>query len=126
MTIIEAIDQIDELEPNMYKLGQKIGWLSRVDALITREILDKHEPDPDTELVPFEGYTEDTDQNTILIAPVPYDELYIYYLEMQINYNNKEYDKYNNSALMFQNAFDSFRNFWNRTHMPKTAHNKYY
>ena len=126
MTIIEAVNKVDNLVPNTFLLIDKINWLSQIDARITREILDTHIPYPCTELVPFHPYTEETPEDTELIAPVPYDELYLYFLQMQIDYYNGEYDKYNNSSQMFNNAYKEYRNFYNKTHIPKSARNRYF
>ena len=148
MTIIEAINKIDALVPNMYLLQEKLSWLSRVDSLLDKEVISTHEPNRHFHRLPgiivyrdepvpdpehghhrqerFHGYDENTPQDTVLIAPEPYDDLYIYFMQMQIDYFNGEYDKYNNSAQMFQSAYDAFKNYWNRTHTPKTARNNYY
>lgn len=43
MTIIEAIQKTDELKPNGYTQSQKIEWLSKLDGIIKRGIIDTHE-----------------------------------------------------------------------------------
>lgn len=43
MTIIEAINTIDALYPNTYPQEKKIEQLSKLDGVIKREIIDKHE-----------------------------------------------------------------------------------
>ena len=43
MTIIEAINRIDELKPNNYTYLEKIGWLSKLDGAIKKNIIDTHE-----------------------------------------------------------------------------------
>lgn len=116
MTIIEAINQIDALKANTYSQADKIEWLSRVDGMIKRIIVDTHEDGEDIE---FDGYNEDTALETELIAPHPYDELYIRWLEAQIDYTNAEYGKYNNSITTFNAAFTNYQNYYNRQHMPK-------
>lgn len=126
MTIIEAISTVDNLVPNTYMLTDKIRWLSQLDAQITAEILDTHEPDPDTEVVPFVPYNENTDQDTVLVVPFPYDDIYVYFLEMQIGLFNRESEEYNKALALYNSAYTSFRNYWNKYHMPKTAHNRYF
>ena len=61
MTIIEAINRIDELKPNGYQQTDKVEWLSVLDGIIKRQIIDTHE---DGDLVPFEGYNDDTPLDT--------------------------------------------------------------
>ncbi len=122
MTINEAITQIDSLKVNTYIPADKIGWLSRVDTMIKKNIIDTHEG---SESVLFAGYTEGTDLETVLLVPAPYDELYIRYLEAQIDYTNGEYAKYNNSILMFNAAYQAYANYYNRNNMPKSGGNRF-
>ena len=102
MTILEAISRVDSVKPNSYSQTEKIAWLSRIDATIKNEIIDTHEG---AENITFNGYDNDTDTNTELLVPAPYDEVYIRYLEMQIDYANNEYGKYNNSMVMYNAAY---------------------
>lgn len=118
MTINEAITQIDSLKVNTYTPADKIGWLSRADNMIKKNIIDTHEGG---EAVQFTGYTEETDPETVLLVPEPYDELYIRYLEAQIDYTNGEYAKYNNSILMFNAAYEAYASYYNRNNMPKSS-----
>jgi hypothetical protein len=123
MTIIEAINQIDALKPNTYSQEDKIKWLSTLDGIVKREIIDTHEG---AENVVFEGYTEETPLDTVLLVPAPYDDIYIKWLEVQIDYANKEYGKYANSMIMYNNAYGEFANYYNRNHMPKGKQFKYF
>ena len=91
MTIIEAITHVDTVKPNSYGQTEKIKWLSDIDGMIKAEVIDTHEGGED---ISFSGYTDETDLNTKLLAPAPYDKLYTHYLEMQIDYANNEYGKY--------------------------------
>ena len=116
MTIIEAINGVDAVKPNTYDQTQKIRWLSELDGIVKKEIIDTHEGGED---ISFNGYKEDTLLSTTLLIPAPYDEVYIRYLEMKIDYSNGEYGKYNNSKTMYNTAFFAFKNYYNRTHMPK-------
>lgn len=116
MTVKEAIALVDRLKPNRFSEEDKIKWLSEIDGLIVRELVETHENSP-LEGV-FEGYNK-SDKSTDLIAPYPYDTLYRWYLESQIDLGNMEIDKYNNSKTMFNNAYLTYTDYYNRTHMPK-------
>ena len=118
MTINEAITKIDNLKSNTYTPTDKIGWLSRVDAMVKRNIIDTHEGGDG---ITFNGYTDNTDPGTMLFVPEPYDELYLRYLEAQIDYANGEYAKYNNSILMFNTAYEAYADHYNRNKMSKGA-----
>ena len=116
MTIIEAISQIDDRKHNTYSQADKIGWLSKMDSMVKRLVIDTHEGSED---LYFGGYDEDTDLETLLLIPEPYDEAYLRWLEAQIDYANGEYEKYNNSAEAYNTLWQEFQNYYNRTHMPK-------
>ena len=122
MTILDAISQVDNLKPNTYSQFDKVKWLSTLDGIIKTEIIDTHEGG---ENVAFSGYTEYTDLDTKLLVPAPYDEVYIRYLEMQIDYANNEYAKYNNSLMMYNSAYNAFEKHYNRDHMPISRGNRF-
>jgi len=133
MTIIQAVNEVDNLKPNMYELSDKIKWLSRLDRRIFEQILLTHElseeeKEPylndDGELV-FEGYDEN-DQDKELIVHEPYDELYTHWLSAQIDWNNREFIGFNSSNAMFEATYGAFRNAFNQTHMPKGRKKIYY
>lgn len=116
MTILEAINQVDNLKYNTYTQGDKIAWLSRLDGMAKRLIIDTHDG---AEAGDFSGYNDKTSLDTQLLIPSPFDSVYIRWLETMIDYANGEYDKYNNSMLMFHAEYDSYADFYKRTHMPK-------
>ena len=43
MKIIEAINRIDSLKHNTYSNNEKLAWLSRLDSMVKRLIIDTHE-----------------------------------------------------------------------------------
>lgn len=116
MTILEAINRADTTKPNSYTQAEKIEWLSTLDGIIKKEIIDTHEGG---EAIAFEGYTPDTSLDTVLLVPAPYDDIYIRWLESRIDYANGEYGKYNNSAMAYNSAFETYSLYYNRNNMPK-------
>ena len=123
MTIREAIERIDSLKHNVYSQNDKIAWLSRLDSMVKTLIIDAHEG---SEKVNFSGYNDRTDIETELLVPAPFDEMYLRWLEAQIDYSNGEYDKYNNAIVMYQTAYDGYANYYRRTHMPRGTAIKYF
>lgn len=115
MTILEAISKADALTPNTYTQEDKIDWLSRADWIIKKQVIDKHEG---CEAVEFDGYNADTDTNTVLLVPAPFDEMYLRYLEAQVHYHNAEYAHYNNAILLFNTAMQAYKNEYTQDHMP--------
>lgn len=172
MKIIEAINRLDALKSNTYTQPEKIDWLSRLDSMVKKQIIDTHECDDKEKAITeyiqaniaaheeavveymkvhevsreeaeknvefreikykeanehikatrndifFTGYNEDTDLQTELLVPAPYDEVYLRWMEAQIDYHNGEYDKYNNAIIMFNTAFEAYAAYYNQHHMP--------
>lgn len=115
MTLMGAINHIDAIKPNAYTQIEKIKWLSTVDGLVKVQIIDTHEGG---DKVNFDGYDADTNLATEMLVPAPFDEIYIKWLEAQIDYATGEFGKYNNSMTMFNSAFNNYVKYYNRTHMP--------
>lgn len=115
MTVLEAITELDNIKPNNYSQAQKIRWLSRLDGRIRAEIIDAHEGEDGAA---FAGYDEESTA-AVLLAPAPYDDLYLRWLEAQIDFANNEYAKYNNSAAAFNAAYTDFAGHYHRSHTPK-------
>ncbi len=115
MTLMGAINHIDAVKPNGYSQTEKIKWLSTLDGIVKAEIIDTHEGG---ENVTFKGYDEMTALTQELLIPHPYDDVYIKWLEAQIDYANGEYNKYNNTITVYNKALADFEKAYNRTHMP--------
>ena len=118
MRIDEVIAAVDALKPNQYTGAQKIKWLSECDSNVWQKIIQTHEK---VEGMPevFYGYDPERDMESRLLAPAPHDILYRYYLEMMIDFYNKEINAYNNSSAMYNRAFAEFANWYNIEYMPR-------
>lgn len=114
MTILEAINSVDSLKHNTYSDTDKRNWLSRLDWMVKTEIIGTHAGGN----IYFAGYNDDTPDDTVLLIPPPYDEVYLRWMEAQIDYHNGEYNKYNNSIIMFNTAYEGFAAYYKRTHAP--------
>ena len=123
MKIIEAISRIDALKHNTYSQSDKVRWLSTLDSMVKRHVIDTHEGG---EEVVFTGYDDKTDVNAELLIPAPYDDAYLHWLESKIDYHNGEYGRYNNALDMFSTFYDGYKADYNRTHMPKRTKLKYF
>ena len=122
MKIIEAINQIDSLKHNTYSQDNKVSWLSRLDMMVHNHIIKTHDGE-----ATFTGYDGATKlHETELLVPEPYDEMYLRWMEAQIDYYNGEYEKYNNAIEMFNTSFNAYQNHYNRTHKPKGQKIKYF
>lgn len=118
MTIAALLAKVDRLKPNQVDAGDKLSWLSNLDLLIFTTLFQTHATD-DTTPETFAGYDDSTDQDTTeLLVAAPYDDLYVYHLFMQIDLRNMEWQKFNNSTLSFNAAYDKYAAYYNRTHLP--------
>ncbi len=123
MKIIEAIHAVDSLKPNSYSESDKVRWLSTLDGLIKANIIDTHEG---ADGVTFNGYDDETPTDTELLVPAPYDNIYVLWLQSQIDYANEESAKFNNSSTAYNHAYSEFQKYYNRTHKPCSQPRKYF
>lgn len=118
MTIQAAIDMIDTLKPNMIPNHQKVAWLSDLDGMIWREIFMTNEGIPEDKT--FDGYDQDTQPDEVLLAPEPYADIYRHYMDAQIDTVTREMNEYAKDQMLFNSAWQTLCDYWNRTHMPKS------
>lgn len=104
MKCYDAVRWVDEKQHNVYSLEDKLLWLRQVeeqaDQLRQRCGLKAENviPEPETELS----------------VPAPFDQLYLRWLEAQIDYTNQEFLKYNNAMAMFNAVWQEYANFLRR------------
>lgn len=123
MTVGEILARVDEIRPNAIDENIKVTWLSELEGRIFDEIVLTHEhelvDDGEGNMIEptFAGYDE-TSENEEVIAPDIYADLYRNYIFTMIDYSNNESDRYTNSMLMFNNSYQQFADWYNRTHKP--------
>lgn len=116
MTLIEAINRFDTLHPNVIPPEEKVRLISLLDGRIKLEIIDTHEGG---ESVSFTPYEAPQSYNAELLIPYPWDDLYIKYLAAEVDLMSNDTDRYQVSAEVFNDVYNKFRAWYNRTHMPK-------
>ena len=114
MEIYKAIDICDRQKPNGYSREDKIHWLSKLDMMIHREIISRHEGGAEV----FVGYAEDVDDSTELLVDDAFADMYVKWLFAQIDFANAEMQRYNNSVEMFNALYAQYSAWYTRTHMP--------
>ena len=144
MKVQEALDRIDSIKPNMVPPEIKVQWLSELDDVIRREIIQEHydgprpphhhhhhhhwpgnpleqhphhheKPMPEEEKQQYCAERRDEE----LLVPFPYDKLYQYYLAMQIDIVTAEIEKYNTDSQLFQAAYVEYQDWYNRHYYPR-------
>ena len=115
MKIKEAVARFDTLYPNAFSHSEKLMWLSELDGRIYSEILSHYENAPAF----FDGYSASTSESTELLVPFPDDDIYIKFMCLKADLINSDIKRFNNSAMLFNSAFTSLANAYNRTHTYK-------
>lgn len=106
MTINEAIVAVQELKPSAWSETQMVGWLGEVDGKMANEL----------QLDTVPRYVWPEDANTELLAPSPYDALYVDYLSARISLANRDMDEYTNDKVVAQVGIDDFKAWYRRGH----------
>jgi len=122
MTIREVIERTDELQYNTYSNAEKIAWLSQLDWDVKRNVIDLNEGN---RYCNFCGYNQETDIETTLLIPPPYDQMYLHWLEAQIHYYNGESERYNVAMILVNNLMDNYAAYYKRTHRPLSTGNRF-
>ena len=136
MTPNKAIEIIDRLKPNSYSEEDKLRWINELDGIVKRlvfqwdekylkEVETRYKSEKITEAEYKEiidktkpyVYPEDMDKE--LLIPAPFDECYTLFLETKIDYHNREYGNYNNSAMMFETRFSEYKKAYIREHQAR-------
>lgn len=114
MTPNKCMEHVDSVKPNAYGEEDKLAWISELDGLVTRIVVQETQYDP---------YQYPDDMDTELLVPPPFDVVYQLYLEAMIDFHNREYGPYNNVMLMFNEKLDEYKKAYIREHMPESAGN---
>lgn len=97
MTIRQAMEELEYLQGSTVKQETVISWLSRLDGLVNRQLhrgRSLYRED-------FAGYAPDTDPDTELLVPPPYDGVYGAYLARQLYDVLGEIPRSNNAAARY-------------------------
>lgn len=119
MTIREAIERADRQQPNSIDFREKVRWLSQLDHMAWREVIAAHR---DPEPADFGGYNDGTEQETRLLIDGPdAEDVYKYWLWWHMDEQTGELEKYNADVVRFNAAYQTWADWYNRTHQPVTA-----
>lgn len=120
MTIENAIAKCDAANPNSFDNTMKVELLSRLDGLIKTEVFDHYETDDGEG---FEGYTDNTPSDTVLLVPFPFDHIYVSWLIAHVYLYFGEHNKYNVWIGIYNNELEAFERHYAQTHTQKSPNN---
>ena len=112
MTPNKAIEIVDRLKPNSYSEEDKLRWINELEGMVQRLVIQKADNEIEQCVYP-------DDMEKKLLIPTPFDDAYTLFLEAKIDYYNREYANYNNSALMFETRYNDYKKAYIREHTAK-------
>jgi hypothetical protein len=120
MTVVEMIDQYNLERPNSVEDSVKRDFLKKCEANIIKDVILLYDPlvGERTE-EEWQEHLDTFDYETELCVGIPYDDIYIYYLDQRISLNNNDTKRYNVATRLFDNMFLSFKQMYNREHFPR-------
>lgn len=113
MTIAEVIALADGVKPNAFDSTAKTAWISALEGRIAADVFLMGKE----ELARFR-YTWPDDRDTELLVEFPHDDIYVLWLQAQIDANNGEYNKYQNTMQIYNEAYGNFLRWFAQTWDP--------
>ena len=109
MTVAQAWAEIDALKPNAYTDAQKRRWLSELEGIAADEIFGSGET-----FLPI----GEADGALELAIAEPYCDVYLKYLEAQMDFHNGDFARCNNALGMFNALYAAFAASYRRGTLP--------
>ena len=136
MTPNKVIEMVDKLRPNPYDEETKLSWINDLDGNVRRLVFQWDEKYIETIKTQYEEgkiteeeykaiidktkpYVYPNDMDKELLITDPFESVYALYLETMIDYHNREYGNYNNSASMFETRFADYKKAYIREHQAR-------
>ena len=96
MTIQELITKVQEEKPNSFQNAKVVQFVNEIEADVAEQLN-----------VNLPTYTTST-LSAELLAPRPYDRLYVSYVKAMIDYANEEYGSYQLNQAQHMQDFQDF------------------
>ena len=116
MKIKDAIRRTDLAKPNAFEEELKFAWLASLEGQIAADVFLMAPAETEQFDYPYPAGLD-----TELLVRPPYDELYVLYLEAKID---GEYNKYQNSLQLYNNAYGNFLRWFAGTYDPVQGYKK--
>ena len=97
VTVGWVLAEVDRLTPNPYTQEEKRHWLAQAEAFAALEMG-----------VTLPALLDDTQE---LLVELPYDGLYLRYMEAQIHYASGEMTRYNNAITAWNELLLTWRDY---------------
>ena len=110
----DILAELREIRPNEYQDEWALKQLDELKQRILHELMAGYELPADG--VQQAGYSYLPYEEGELITPSPYHKVYLYWLLVQIDHANSDYDRYNNDLQMFNAAWEEYARFISRNY----------
>ena len=107
MTIRDLLNKINKEKPNSFTDADLIAFVNEVEPEVAEQL--------GLTEVPVYEYIHDEDLDVTLLAPLPYDRLYVSYVKAMIDYANEEYASYQLNQEQHTFDFQDFTDWVVRT-----------
>lgn len=104
MTIKGLIDKVSEEKPNTFTDAKLLSFINEIEIEVAEQLCEE-----------FDLYIAVDD--TKLLAPAPYDRLYVSYVKAMVDYANEEYASYQLNQAQHVQDFTDFINWVVREHV---------
>ena len=94
-----------------------INSIQHIEQRVKKEIIDAA---ADGDSYTFTDYTAASPEDTVLLAPDPYSEIYVWGCIYAIDLLRNNAANANNSYAMFTDAWSRLAAYWRRNHTPPT------
>ena len=147
MTAAGIIQKYNIMNPNQVDDVIKLSWLNDIEHQIWIEVLATHDGSQDLAYTLAGEYAlgdeyvvgdtlysdgveegsapEEIQMDTEMILKPPYEDIYVYYIDTKIAYMNGDNRRYNMASELFNNAYISYQQYYNRTHKPNRNRGRY-
>lgn len=106
-SIREIIERVDENKPNAFSEKTKMAWITALDGKIAADVMLMHI----TEIRQLE-YQYPRDMDSEPLVTYPHQDIYELWLGARIDFENGEYNKYQNTMAMYNQAWNNFTNWF--------------
>ena len=120
MTVGDAIRFVDMIKPNAFPDEAKILWLSRFEGRVAAEVFLM--APAELEQFDYSKLTKTKAKAQKLLVDPPHDDIYTEWLKAQIDHENGEYSKYQNTMQMFNERYNSFVAWFAGTYRPADSY----
>jgi len=116
VTLYQILQNIRKTKPTEIEDRKLIRWISELDQKTWDEVFATHEGMGTAPSLPYGA-----DLQKKALIPFPHEDIYEKWLEAMIDFENADFERYNNSMMMFQSLYNTFIDWYHRNHMPNGA-----